>query len=206
MDGPTQRPVQGRPKQARSRARRIALIEHGARVLNTQDLDDISIADLTGTLGFSTGSFYSYFRDKEDFFVAVQDWVNDAQDEAFAATIGDGRMHGLPLDDRLRVCVRFASSYFRTWTGVIRAALRYERRIPDGWAPNRARTRDIIAEATGGLDDAARARLDTALQLAFGLLVNALLHDPGPLRLDDPGLEDAILAALTPYLNDIKHT
>ena len=188
------------PKQHRSRARRDALLAHGADILNRCDLDEVSIAEITGGLGYSTGSFYSYFRDKSAFFVAVQLWVAEEQDRIIAATLAPRDMAARGIDDRLSVCVDYVIGYFRAHTGLVRSALRYERRIPEGWAPNRAATQRIVAAATTGLDPAESARLETALQLAFGMLVNALLHDPGPLHLDDPSIGPSIKAALRPYL------
>jgi hypothetical protein len=51
-----------------------------------------------------------------------------------------------------------------------------------------------------GLTSSEPQRLETALQLAFGLMVNTLLHDPGPLRLEDQKLAPKITTSLTPYL------
>ena len=188
------------PQQKRSRARRAALVEHGVVLLNARDLDDLSISEITDGLGYSTGSFYSYFEDKTAFFVAVQEWVNKTQDDDIAATFETDAVLGKDLAERLTDCIAFATRYFRTHTGVVQSALRYERRVPAGWAPNRATTKRIIAGASRGLSKADRERLEIAIQLAFGMLVNALLHDPGPLRLDDPNLETKIGRALSPYL------
>ena len=91
MDAIVQTRAAAAPKQARSRARRQALIEHGATLLETADLDELSVAEITGALGYSTGSFYSYFADKEAFFVAVQRWVNEDLEAAFARVFGDAR-------------------------------------------------------------------------------------------------------------------
>lgn len=195
--------IKTRPKQARSRARREALIEHGIELLNQRDLDEISIAEITGALGYATGSFYSYFADKEAFFVAVQHRVNEELNPAFDRVFGHGRLADASLEDRLRASLSFTLDYFRSRTGVIRSALRYERRIPQGWAPNRARTEAIVAAATENLRPVDRERLQTALQLAFGLLVNALLHDPGPLHLSDHDLEARVTAALGPGLQNL---
>ena len=173
MDGHLDPVEETRPKQARSRARRAALIERGADLLEGQELDELSVAEMTASLGYSTGSFYSYFKDKEAFFVAVQQWVNEELEDAFDAAFGAHRMAALPLPERLRECVDFALHYFRRRTGVIRSALRYERRIPEGWAPNRQRTRMIVEAATRGLPSDDANRLQIALQLAFGLIVNA---------------------------------
>ena len=40
-----------------------------------------------------------------------------------------------------------------------------------------------------------------AIQMAFGTMVNAVLHDPGPLRLYDPDFGEQLKHALSPYLS-----
>lgn len=189
------------PKQARSRARRAALIEFGVQILGGKELDELSIAEITGGLGYSTGSFYSYFKDKTAFFIAVQNWVSAQQANVVRERIQTPDMMQKSLAERLMLCVDVTLAYFRRHTGVIRSALRYERRIPQGWAPNREMTKEIVSAATVGLGQDQKGRLEIALQLAFGMLVNALLHDPGPLKLDDADLGEKISAALSPYLN-----
>jgi len=201
MQAPAQIYVLQEPKQARSRARRAALIECGVEFLNERELDEFSVAEITHSLGYSTGSFYSYFQDKTAFFIAVQEWVNEDLIETLVKTIETQEMAQKNLTERLSACVDFALSYFRKHTGVICSALRYERRIPQGWAPNRATTQRLISAAVTGLGDADRQRLETALQLAFGMLVNALLHDPGPLRLNGKDMGPKIIMALKPYLS-----
>jgi len=191
-----------RPKQARSIARRLSLVEHGAELFNTCDLDELSIAEITGGVGFSTGSFYSYFADKAELFIAVQQLVATRQNARIAGHFADAQT--LNLSARLRLAVEFSITYFRAETGLIRSALRYERRIPQGWAPNRNTTARVVEATVAGLGAADTERLQVAIQLSFGLLVNALLHDPGPLHLDDPALADKILIAMTPYLEDTK--
>ena len=77
------------PKQARSIARRQVLLDYGVGLFNERGLDEISIQDITREVGFSTGSFYSYFADKKEYFVAVQTAVA-AQQDARAAEVFDG--------------------------------------------------------------------------------------------------------------------
>jgi AcrR family transcriptional regulator len=188
------------PKQARSREKRAALIKYGVGLLERCEPDEFSIAEITGELGYSTGSFYSYFRDKTAYFIAIQEWVNSELDDRFQAVFHTPDFINKTVPERLETCVEFVLDYFRRRTGAIRSALRYERRIPEGWAPNRARTREIVDAATVGLKRKDRERLETALQMAFGLMVNTVLHDPGPLRLNDIELGPKVVEALTPYL------
>ena len=58
----------------------------------------------------------------------------------------------------------------------------------------------IVDAVTRDLPAGDAERLQVALQLAFGLLVNAVLHDPGPLGLKDDHLAATITGALTPFL------
>lgn len=188
------------PKQARSRAKRTALIAKGVDLLEARDFDEFSVAEITQALGFSTGSFYSYFADKTAFFVEIQKSVGEAQDAILTRDFDPARITPLPLTERLDACTDFTIRYFRKHTGVVRAALRYERRIPEGWAPNRATTSKLIRAASVNLSPRDSQHLEMSIQLAFGLLVNALLHDPGPLRLNDKDLKVNIRTALEPFL------
>ena len=193
------------PQQARSRARKAALIEHGITVLEDHELDEISIIDLTNSLGFSTGSFYSYFKNKTDFFIKIQEWVAAEQSEIIRQSLNLEKLKAASLVDRLNLAIDVALDYFRRHTGVIRSALRYERRIPQAWAPNRAVTLQIISALITGLDKDQKQALEKTIQLAYGLMVNALLHNPGPLSLKDKNLKSELLDVLTPYLVGMEH-
>ena len=193
------------PQQARSRARKAALIEHGITVLEDHELDEISIIDLTNSLGFSTGSFYSYFKNKTDFFIKIQEWVAAEQSEIIRQSLNLEKLKTASLVDRLNLAIDVALDYFRRHTGVIRSALRYERRIPQAWAPNRAVTLQIITALITGLDKGQKQALEKTIQLAYGLMVNALLHNPGPLSLKDKNLKSELLDVLSPYLAGMEH-
>lgn len=188
------------PKQARSIARRQVLLDHGVGLFNAKGLDDISIQEITQAVGFSTGSFYSYFADKTEYFVAVQCAVAEQQDTLAARIFTQDMDADVSLVDRLQRSIDFAIAFFRQNTGLVHAALSYERRVPAGWKPHRRTTATIIDHACAGLPEADAQKLKIAIQLAFGLLVNTLLHDPGPLRLADDDLAQQILHAMTPYL------
>ena len=191
-----------RPKQSRSRARRAALIELGIEMLNASDLEEISVADMTKRLNISTGSFYTYFDDKSAFFVSVQRAVAQALDAQIATEFETCAFKQLAPPEKLRRCVSSILAYFRKHTGVLRCALRYEHRIPEAWAPNRVSAQRTVEAMVAGMPEDVARRMRVATQMAFGAMVNALLHDPGPLRLNDPAFGAEILAALTPYLEE----
>lgn len=58
-------------KQQRGHQTYDALIDAGFRLLQTKDLDNISIAELSTTAGYSIGAFYARFRSKDEFFDAL---------------------------------------------------------------------------------------------------------------------------------------
>ncbi|MGB0505725.1 MAG: TetR/AcrR family transcriptional regulator [Pikeienuella sp.] len=192
------------PKQKRSRARRAAMIDHGLNLLRERDLDDVSVAEITSALGYSTGSFYSAFVDKAAFFVAVQLQANEHIVGWIEYEIETPGVMNMSLNDRLAICVDMVLRYFREFRGVLRSALRYEQKLPAAWEPNRVSAQRIADGLIVGLNHADTVRMNIAIQMAFGTMVNALLHDPGPLRLDDSAFGEGVKTALRPYLNERK--
>ncbi len=194
------RPVETLPKQKRSRARRAAMIAYGVELLKDRDVDDVAVAEVTGALGYSTGSFYSAFTDKSAFFIAVQQEVNHTISRWIEREVEARDLSGVTLADRLAICVDLTLRYFREYRGVLRSALRYEQNRPDAWAPNRISAQRMTDSLIAGLDDDDRHRMNVAIQMAFGTIVNAMLHDPGPLRLHDEAFSKEVVAALRPFL------
>lgn len=194
------RPEETLPKQKRSRARRAAMIAYGVELLKDRDVDDVAVAEITGALGYSTGSFYSAFTDKSAFFIAVQREVNHTISHWIEHEVEAADLIRVTLSDRLAICVDLTVRYFREYRGVLRSALRYEQNTPDAWAPNRVAAQRMTDGLLAGLGGDDRHRLTVAIQMAFGTIVNAMLHDPGPLRLHDKAFSQEVVAALRPFL------
>ena len=193
------------PKQSRSRARRAAMIALGGALLNDRDFESVSVAEITSALGFSTGSFYSAFSDKTAFFVAVQQDVNATLGAAIASELEIPAVRAMTPAERFSLCVDFSLRYLRSFGGVIRSALRYESRIPEAWEPHRRSGQRMTAALVDGLAPHDAERMSIAIQIAFGTMINAMLHDPGPLRLGDQSFADEMKRALTPYLEATRN-
>lgn len=191
------------PKQKRSRARRAAMIAYGVELLKDRDIEDVAVAEITGALGYSTGSFYSAFTDKSAFFVAVQREVYDMVCRWIEDEIETRDLSDTSLADRLAICVDLTLRYFREYRGVIRSALRYEQKTPDAWTPNRTSAQRMTDALTAGLEGQRKHRMNVAIQMAFGTMVNAMLHDPGPLRLRDEAFRGEVVGALSPFLKEM---
>ena len=65
-------------KQARSQLKHQALLQAGRRLLHTQDLGTLSVAQLTRDAGMAVGSFYSRFADKDAWFAELLRRTGDA--------------------------------------------------------------------------------------------------------------------------------
>lgn len=192
------------PKQRRSRERRLAMIEAGAEMLSERDIEEISVSSVTARLGYSTGSFYSGFSDKTAFFIAIQKRVSQRAGEPIAQALDPDALAGLGPFERLRVCLDLALDYFRSERGALASALRHEGSLPEAWAPHRALSQAMVDALVNGLTPEQAGRLRVAVQMVFATLVNAVLHDPGPLRLNDDHLADALCNAMRPYLENTE--
>ena len=188
------------PKQRRSRERRLAMINAGAEMLGQRDIEEISVSDVTGRLGYSTGSFYSGFTDKTAFFIEIQKQISQRAGRPIAEALDQDSLAGLTPYLRLRLCLDLTLRYFRTERGALASALRHEGRLPEAWAPHRALSQAMADALVEGLSPEQAQRLRVAVQMIFATLVNAVLHDPGPLRLNDEHMADALGAAVRPYL------
>jgi len=195
-------------KQSRSLLKHQALLQAGRRLLDTHDLGALSVAQLTRDAGMSVGSFYSRFEDKDAWFaellrVTGEEVLRDTQ-----ALLDGARWRQAGNERKVLMIVRHIVAIHRTHRGIFRAAHFDAARSALFWPQLHAyglRIADAVYRALGEhltqLPPAQRrTRVGIALQLVFGVLVNAVLHDPGPIALHDKRMEKELgrvfLAAL----------
>ncbi len=194
--------------QPRAEATRDALLDAGRRLLNERDFDAMSIADLAAANALSVGSFYGRFRDKEAYFALLQEMVTSEWTEATLRDFDVRRLAGWSAGRIVRLVTTQVVNVYRNDRGFISAALRHASTHPGAWTPlKRAGARfanvvtALLAPRLTHLPRMARAaRVRFAMQLLYGMLINAVLNDPGPLNLDDPRLEKELARALSAYL------
>jgi AcrR family transcriptional regulator len=180
--------------QSRSKQRRDELINAGMELLCKKNFADISIIELTASCGYSVGTFYSRFEDKESFFKAVQaeaiarsheqlrenyrgDFWRTASTEAFFRKMVDVLIDGL-------------SGPFR---GVIRASIIMSGSDPSAWEPLKQSglvIRQIILDLVEDRllkknPQESLKSFEFAMQMFYATLIQAILNDPGPVHLDD---------------------
>jgi AcrR family transcriptional regulator len=198
------------PRQQRGRDRQQALLEAGLRLTATRNWADVTVGDIAAAIGCSTGTFYTRFHTKDAYFDVllglVAELMQQRADAFFAAPV---RMDE-SASEFVAAWVDLVLHSFSVHRGLYAAAVLDLRRLPpEAVAATplvrmRDRSREQLVEAmarrAGWRSKPARARLQFAHQMLQGVLINAVLTDPGPLHLDDSALRDQLVAALCAYL------
>jgi AcrR family transcriptional regulator len=195
-------------RQHRSQARQAQMITTGMRLLESRDFQSLSIAELAAATGFSVGSFYARFQDKDAFFSAIQATAIEQVLARAHGLLGADRWQRAPAYDVLAAFVAFFAGMVRRHHGFIRATLKHESTRPGAWTPFRACGAAMVAQLMPVLapkltriaPEEREARVGFAIQMLYGTLINAVLHDPGPLGLHEDALADELLAVLAGYL------
>lgn len=195
--------------QSRSRAKHDALITAGIRMLEDRDYRSLSIADLTAANGVSVGAFYARFSGKDAYFNALQRQVfADVAGEA-ATRFAPETWAGEPARAVVAAFVEFFVDLVRRHRGVIFAALQQEASQPTAWTPMRdsgaaiaTPFTDVLLPKLTHIAPTSRAhRVRFAVQVLYGTLINAVLHDPGPVALSDTRLAGEMQRVLASYLD-----
>lgn len=190
-------------KQSRSQLKHEALLQAGHRLLQTQDLGTLSVAQLTRDAGMAVGSFYSRFEDKDAWFAELVRVTGDAVLRDTQTLLAGARWRRASDAHKVALIVRHVVDIHRRHRGIFRAAHFDSARSTRHWPQLQAYGLRIGDEVCAALAahmrrvPAAqrRLRVGIALQLVFGTLVNAVLHDPGPIGLNDPRIERELARA-----------
>ncbi len=184
-------------KQSRSQLKHQALLEAGRRLLDTHDLGTLSVAQLTRDAGMSVGSFYSRFEDKDAWFAELLRVTGEQALQDTQALLVSARFARADEARKVALIVRHIVDIHRRHRGIFRAAHFDSARSQAYWSQLHAygqRLADAVYQALAlHLREVPlaqrRTRIGIALQLVFGTLVNAVLHNPGPLGLHDKRME-----------------
>jgi AcrR family transcriptional regulator len=180
-------------KQSRSLLKHQALLEAGRRLLDTQDLGALSVAQLTRGAGMAVGSFYSRFEDKDAWFAELLRVTGEQVLDDTTRLLGSPGWRRASTERKVALIVRHVVDIHRTHRGIFRAAHFDSARSSLYWPQLHAFGRRIADEVHLALaahlpnvpTRQRRLRVGVALQLVYGTLVNAVLHDPGPIKLAD---------------------
>jgi len=184
-------------KQSRSQLKHQALLQAGRRLLDAQDLGTLSVAQLTCDAGMSVGSFYSRFEDKHAWFAELLRVTGEQVLGDMQALLADRAWMRASSARKVALIVAHIVAIHREHRGIFRAAHFDSARSKVYWPQLHAYGRRLADAVHLALADhmhrvpsrQRRFRIGVALQLVYGTLVNAVLHDPGPLALGDRQME-----------------
>jgi AcrR family transcriptional regulator len=191
-------------RQRRSQETTVALLEAAALMLRERSLDELSIEDLCNRLGVTIGAFYGRFESKDAFFNALMSLAASKALAAVRAAVADQDNLGAGLEQACRRVVEVAVEVVRRNVGVVRAASQYESVYPERWGTVRATASAMVELATPlllarmgrGRVPAKTRSIGFAFQMMFGTLVNAVLHKPKLVSLDEPEMVDRLAEAM----------
>ena len=183
-------------RQKRSRETAAGLLAAGEKLLKANSLEELSIESLCLEFGATIGAFYSRFESKEVYFRALQLVAARRGAARFAALRKSGALSRASLPELCNHLAWNAVAWFRENEGVLRASLQHSSTHPTRWNDFKQLGRKLVVESTPALlKQMPREKRSTkvekigfAFQAMFGVLVNAILNDPGPIGLTDPQL------------------
>lgn len=198
------------PRQQRGRDRQQALIEAGLRLTATRNWADVSVGDIAAAIGCSVGTFYTRFHDKDSYFAVLLSLVCALLQQRADAFFAAPERADEEAPAFLQAWVALSCQSFALHRGLYAAAVLDLRRhtaeqvasMPLVQLRDRSRQQLLttMARWPAWHSAAAQARLRFAHQMLQGVLINAALTDPGPLKLDDPAFARELAAAVCAYL------
>ena len=191
-------------QQRRSQETTVALLEAAAVMLHERSLDELSIEDLCKRVGVTIGAFYGRFENRDAFFSALMSLAATKALAAVRAAVADEDNPGTGLEEACRRVVEIAVDVVRRNVGVVRAASQYESIYPERWGTIRTTgsamvdlAKPLLLARMGRGRGAAKERsIGFAFQMMFGTLINAVLHKPKLVSLDEPEMIDRLVLAM----------
>ena len=191
-------------QQRRSQETTVALLEAAAVMLRERSLDELSIEDLCKRVGVTIGAFYGRFENRDAFFTALMSLAATKALAAVRAAVADEDNPGTGLEEACRRIVEVAVNVVRRNVGVVRAASQYESIYPERWGTIRTTgsamvdlAKPLLLARMGRGRVAAKERsIGFAFQMMFGTLINAVLHKPKLVSLDEPEMIDRLVLAM----------
>lgn len=187
-----------RIKQKRGKRTYERLVQTAFDLLESSDLETLTIAELTRAAGYSVGAFYARFRSKAEFFEAMlAEHIADriATRSRLFSTIPDEQLVDALIAD-------LVTSYWqrrRFW----RAALIRGARDSAFWEPSRKLGREFADALVSRISERIRrplmsaedANIRFAFQIALGTVNNAIINRPGPIFMGQAGFIENLARA-----------
>lgn len=194
--------------QGRSRQRRDELINKGLQLMRDKNFSDMSIIDLTEACGYSVGTFYSRFQDKDSFFKAVQETCAKMMVDKLKNSFSDPSWNTAPslaiFEQMIDVSLENATG---ECSGIFRESIIASTKSKEYWEPlrqsgvegNKQLVRLLKGRFIGDGEESYQS-LNFAMQMVYGTIVQAVLNNPGPVDLNTCQFRDNLVRHLTLYV------
>lgn len=146
------------PVQQRSLASHQQMVDVALRLLETRDIDQISVRDIVCEAGTSNGSFYHRFGTKEHFFNYLIDDMLERRERGAIAQLSD---RTIPFDALPELLARSAMANFRAHAGLLRSAIRRHIAGDDCWNRISMMSRRIVKGFLDRVSDTLGRPLDS---------------------------------------------
>jgi AcrR family transcriptional regulator len=194
------------PRYARAGRTTEALLQAGLSLLRARTPDGITIQDLCAQANVTTGAFYGRFESKDAFFKALHAVSAKAAHVKGLSTIAALSETAGDVQTAVRALLREIRQSSLRVEGLLRASMLE----PQGEAWQRIKTLryefveaavPVLLALSGAAPSAPAARrIRIAFQFAVASIVNAVVNDPGPLRLASPEFDEELARAFCAYL------
>lgn len=173
-------------RQRRGQVTYRALLEAGLTLLQEEELESITVADITRKAGYSVGAFYTRFHSKDEFFEALVLHHLETRTEELIALFARLPLERLASD----YVVNLVNYYWprrRFWRAVLHRCMR----DPDFWEPIRQRwhvhsgrfIERVVEEIKRPLTEGEERRINFAFQVSLGTVNSMLIYRTGPVAI-----------------------
>ena len=172
-----------RIRQKRGHKTYAALVKSGFKLLETQELESITVDQLAREAGYSVGAFYARFHSKDEFFDALI-----AQHLEERSRTRGQLLATEPAETLIAVLIDDLITYYWKRRRFWRAALVRSIRDSDFWEPIRQHSHEFADSLIARIEQHAQRPLTEpemlnirfAFQVAFGTINNTIINRPGP--------------------------
>ncbi|MDQ0141244.1 TetR/AcrR family transcriptional regulator [Cupriavidus necator] len=194
------------PRYGRAGRTAEALLEAGRQLLRERTLDSLTNQEICAAAHVTTGAFYGRFKSKQAFFRAMQAVTAEDTDRSMGACLAAIAQGNADLAEAVHTLLSELRRVTLRNLGVLRATiLEADGNAWQGFKRRRAAFIEravpvLAARHQAGDAELLYRRIRIAFQFAIGSIINAVLNDPGPLRLSSREFDMELTRAFCAYV------
>lgn len=196
--------------QIRSLERQKAMLSAGLKLTEQADWEKVSVAEIAAVNGYSVGSFYTRFQNKQAYLDVLISMVALQMRKKMDIFIAQQQAKNESALQNLDSFVAQTIHTFLSLKGIIRMSVVNRRKDTNGevvvypFTEARAYSCEqfvqLMTPYLSDHDESAQVRLSFAHQMINSTLMNAILTDPGPVHLNSDVFKQEMVAAISAYI------